>query len=168
MLIAVGHKARHGKDTMCETLKEKYGGTILKFADPLYTLANFVQDWNHEEQRKDPKLLQSLGEYCRNKFGENFFVNLLIEKVKRTEGNIFISDLRYPNEMKAINNLGGITVKVFRPNAPIDRDPNHPSEIGLNDAEFDVEILNSGTLDEFKEKILKTDWDLVYNINIEQ
>lgn len=35
-LIALGHKARHGKDALAKILAEEYGYTIIRFSDALY------------------------------------------------------------------------------------------------------------------------------------
>jgi len=36
LIIGIGHKARHGKDTAAEYLRSKYGCAIIHFADALY------------------------------------------------------------------------------------------------------------------------------------
>lgn len=69
------------------------------------------------------------------------------------ESNWIITDMRFPNEMQAVKTNGGITIRVVRPNdkdIPLDL---HPSETALDDAEFDYEIINDGTIEDLKEKV---------------
>lgn len=62
-----------------------------------------------------------------------------------------ISDVRFPNELKAIKDRGGICIRVSRP--PIEPDP-HISESALDDSDdFDYMIINSGTIDELVERV---------------
>lgn len=148
MKLAFGHKARSGKDTACEYFQKKYGGTILRFAKNVYFVQDLVQQYYNLPLEKDPKLLQTIGEGLRE-LDPDIWVNLLEKDIHKTEDNIFISDLRYPNEMEMLKKNGFITVKINRPNRPIDRDPNHLSETALNDAEFDIVINNDKDLDNF-------------------
>jgi hypothetical protein len=67
--------------------------------------------------------------------------------------NWIITDMRFPNEMQAVKANGGITIRVVRPSdkeIPLDL---HPSETALDDAEFDYEIINDGTIEDLKEKV---------------
>lgn len=78
--------------------------------------------------------------------------------------NWIITDTRFSNELQAVKDRGGITIRVVRPkpqemflmNATtvIDtRIPKHPSETALDDSEFDYEIDNSGTIEDLIEKV---------------
>lgn len=82
--------------------------------------------------------------------------------------NWIISDVRFPNELKAIKDRGGIVIRVNRLETFMEnkaksmKDGNyevHQSEIALDDATFDYIINNDGTLDDLLNKvkyILKT------------
>lgn len=61
-----------------------------------------------------------------------------------------ITDMRFPNEMEAVVEKGGITIRVTRPGTATG---THPSEIALDDAEFNYEIINDGTLEDLTEKV---------------
>lgn len=65
------------------------------------------------------------------------------EELENDLPNWLIPDLRFPNELKAIEDRKGITIRIERPDLPED---NHPSETALDDAEFDYIIENSGTV----------------------
>lgn len=98
------------------------------------------------------ELLQKLGtEAMRDGLHENVWVNALFSDVS-SENNIIITDMRFPNEMNAITNKGGITIRVTRPGIATE---THPSEIALDDAEFDYEIINDGTIEDLTKKVRK-------------
>jgi hypothetical protein len=68
--------------------------------------------------------------------------------------NWIITDMRFPNEIAAVELREGITIRVNRDNGTREIDTNpHPSETALDDAKFDYTIENNGTLDELVEKV---------------
>jgi hypothetical protein len=88
--------------------------------------------------------------------------------------NWIITDMRFPNEMEAIEERGGITIRVNREfvtsilpdgqKLSVERgiltgeehlqlEKPHPSETALDDHEFDYEIVNEGTIKELAEKV---------------
>ena len=130
------------------------------------------------EQRLTPRLLlQLLGTECGRKIiHPNIWVNSLMSEYKPIEEfstvypNWVITDVRFPNELRAIKEKGGITIRVNRPKYAYESDLpekssplqhaergkelyNHPSEIALDNAEFDYTIDNNGTIEELIEKI---------------
>lgn len=68
--------------------------------------------------------------------------------------NWIITDMRFPNEMEAVELRKGITIRVVRDNGTraIDINP-HASETALDDAKFDYEIINDGTIEDLVEKV---------------
>lgn len=119
------------------------------------------------------ELLQILGtDALRNNLHPDTWVNALMcyyiksnDKLIRTtedlleeweEGeypNWIITDMRFPNEMQAVKANGGITIRVVRPDDKKISLDLHPSETALDDAEFDYEIINDGTLEDLIEKV---------------
>jgi hypothetical protein len=83
--------------------------------------------------------------------------------------NWIITDMRFPNEMKAVEEKGGITIRVVRPKIEslvdkmrpysdllhygIPMPVEHPSETSLDSAEFDYEIVNDAGIPELIEKV---------------
>lgn len=68
--------------------------------------------------------------------------------------NWIITDTRFPNELKAIKDRGGISVRVNRnSDTQFSTDIPHPSETALDNAEFDYIIDNNGTIEELIEKV---------------
>ncbi len=100
------------------------------------------------------ELLQKLGtEAMRDGLHENVWVNALFSDVS-SEDNIIITDVRFPNELEAVQERGGITIRVVR---PVEKSKTtarlHPSETSLDSAEFDYEIINDGEIVDLIEKV---------------
>ena len=124
-------------------------------------------------------LLQHIGtELFRNQIIDGIWVNALMSEYKAKEelvgttpeniqwGEVYpnwiITDTRFPNELQAVKDKGGINIRVNRPkerelilrNATsiIDTrktlEPKHKSETALDNAEFDYVILNNGTIED--------------------
>jgi len=126
-----------------------------------------------------PRLLfQLLGTECgRDIIHPNLWCNALISEYKHKiigeyndQGgkilelpNWIITDMRFPNELKAVKDRGGVTIRVNRPYttvvggngipATFNQNQFHPSETVLNNAEFDYVIDNDGTIEELIEKV---------------
>ena len=75
-----------------------------------------------------------------------------------------ITDTRFPNELEAVKKRNGITIKVIRPDYientftgkkfPVKvHQTLHPSETALDDAKFNYEIINNGSIKELIEKV---------------
>jgi hypothetical protein len=84
--------------------------------------------------------------------------------------NWIITDMRFPNEMEAVKEKAGITIRVVRQtkeqglklaavrlgklNATMQDIINvHPSETALDDAKFDYEIINDESIEDLVEKV---------------
>lgn len=65
--------------------------------------------------------------------------------------NWIITDMRFENEMEAVEQREGITIRVVRPGTSIG---THPSETALDDAEFDYEIINDGYISDLIDKVI--------------
>ena len=129
-------------------------------------------------------LLQHIGtELFRNQIIDGIWVNALMSEYKAKKelvgttpeniqwGEVYpnwiITDTRFPNELQAVKDNGGLTIKIVRPkerelvlrnaNTLIDTrktlEPEHKSETALDNATFDYTIENDGTLDELIDKI---------------
>ena len=119
------------------------------------------------------EFLQKLGtEAMRDGLHTNVWVNALFADYKEkwvntgdsVEGggvsfkkkypNWIITDMRFPNEMEAVVEKGGLTIRVTR---PVEKSKTtarlHPSETSLDKAEFNYEIINDGTIKELAEKV---------------
>jgi hypothetical protein len=67
-----------------------------------------------------PRLILQLWgtEVCRQGFHDDIWIASLENKMRKTNDNIVISDVRFPNEIKAIHNADGIVVRVQRGENP--------------------------------------------------
>lgn len=65
--------------------------------------------------------------------------------------NWIITDVRYPNEATAIDNRGGLVIRINRPG--IGPANNHMSENSLDSYKFDYTIENSGDIQQLEAKI---------------
>ena len=129
---------------------------------------NYPPEIEEVEQILTPRLLlQLLGTECgRDIIHPSIWVNALMSEYvnqlnwnnggKEGFSNWIITDMRFPNEMEAVKERGGITIRVHRDlhngNAHISPIP-HPSETALDDSEFDYEIINDGSIEDLIEKV---------------
>lgn len=69
--------------------------------------------------------------------------------------NWIITDLRFKNELKAVKDRQGITIRVNRLLSEGNRVyvENHPSETDLDDETFDIVLDNNGTIEELIEQV---------------
>lgn len=64
-------------------------------------------------------VLQNLGtEVIRNGFHDDMWIASLENKMRKSKDDIVISDVRFPNEIAAIHNAGGIVIRVKRGSEP--------------------------------------------------
>lgn len=104
--------------------------------------------------------------YCGHTLNKCEIAHVEFENCK--EPNWIITDLLFPNELKAVENRNGITIRVNRKNintvspigTPIEVDraisslpSTHLSETALDSATFDYVIDNNGTIEELIEKV---------------
>ena len=135
-----------GKDTAADYLVNTHGFRRDSFANTLKDAVAHVFGWDRtllegrtKEARewreqvdpwwsarlKMPKLtprwiLQHWGtDVCRVAFHDDIWIASLENKMRKTGDNIVISDVRFPNEIKAIHNSGGQVIRVKRGDDPV-------------------------------------------------
>ena len=128
-------------------------------------LGTFRMKYIIEQRRMTVRqLLQELGtEAMRDGLHTNVWVNALFADFKFAKMSQYnpshwlITDMRFPNELEAIKERGGITIRVTRDYAlrggPEDPKNLHPSETALDKETFDYEIVNDGTIEELVGKV---------------
>lgn len=95
--------------------------------------------------------LQLLGtEVGRNIIDENVWVDLLLKDYKHLQDNFIITDVRYKNELDAINKYG-FNIKINR--VTIENADTHASETELDTLKTDYIINNNGYIEELIEKV---------------
>jgi len=154
------------------------GVSAEKFEDQEFKKQEMPECWNKLQQSGRSKVsmpmtyrefLQKIGtEAMREGLHTNVWVNALfadytakwiptgnaIEEdevsLEKQYPNWIITDMRFPNEMDAVELRWGITIKVVRPGTAVG---THLSETALDDAKFDYEIINDGTLEDLVHKV---------------
>lgn len=161
MIFAVGHQARSGKDTFANYICKRFPLRhvyILSFATALYMITEELQRIIGVPVEKNAALLQKIGTVVREVYSPNTFADIVrsqITHLQEVEPDciIVIPDCRFKNEFAMCREIGAIMIKINRRNRPIDRDPNHISEIDLIDADWDHIIDNNSDLESFHENI---------------
>jgi hypothetical protein len=123
--------------------------------NPLNAVEPF-KDITFVEMMSVRDLLQKLGtEAMRNGLHENVWVNALFADYTEDKQWV-ITDVRFPNEFKAIKEKGGIVIRVNGPghgNSMKELAEAHPSETALDGHDFDYVIENDGTLKALAKKV---------------
>lgn len=199
-IISISGFIASGKDTAAEYLINNHNFTKLSFAGALKDCVSVVFGWDRvllegetlesrqwREQidpwwakRLDmPQLtprwvLQYWGtEVCRIGFHKDIWVAALENKLHRATGNVVITDARFANELNAVKNAGGKTIRIFRGQNPdwyehaesfnilgdtrsldmLRKHDVHASEYSSVGLDYDYKILNSGTLNELYHQV---------------
>lgn len=205
MIIGVTGFIGSGKDTVANYLATFHGYKRISFAGTLKDAVASVFGWDREmlegttkssrewreqldiwwsERLNMPELtprwvLQQWGtEVCRNGFHNDIWVASLENKLRKAKDNIVITDCRFANEIQAIKNAGGITIRVERGDRPewydsaiaFNRGPNgnslwaisksrldklkiHASEYSSVGLEHDYYLNNNSTIDELHQQV---------------
>lgn len=120
-------------------------------------------------------VMQVLGtDLLRQGFNNNIHIAMTLGTMKENK-NYIITDTRFKNELKAVKDRGGITIRVDRPRIVgirfILKDgaykdeiiKEHESETSLDNATFDYYINNNGSLEELIEEVVKIYQDVKKN-----
>lgn len=167
MIIGLTGYAQSGKDSIANILVENYGYQRVAFADPIrkllyemnptvkdggYRLQGVVDGYGWEVAKtafpEVRTLLQTLGVGARKTFGDMFWVQQALRQV-HFEGNFVITDVRYPNEAKAIREYDGSQIWRIK-RTGINPVNTHASETAMDGEKVDQIFLNNGTLDDLK------------------
>lgn len=180
MLVAFSGMKGSGKDTAARVLIEEYGFTKIAFADalreallvldPLVTIEDEWQpvqlvrlskviseygwDWAKNAIPEVRRLMQVFGtEVGRMLFGENVWVDTLSKKfidLASVKTKYVITDCRFENEAKFVQDTFGIIVWVTRPGVTSD---GHASESTVVKDYADYYLTNDETIEELEEDV---------------
>lgn len=166
-VLGLSGKKRAGKSTVATYLVEKHDFEELSWADPLklnigMDLMGFNNDQLYGDQKEvvdefwgdTPRaFLQKIGTDLFRNMDEDFWVKVGFRTLKEMEASgvkkVVVSDCRFPNEFKAIKDLGGFTLRVAREDY---HTPDfHASETALDGVEADGTIsAATGNIDMLK------------------
>jgi hypothetical protein len=180
-IIAVTGRAGHGKDEIGKFLG-LIGFRSFAFADALkkdvltlnpyvglaqngmVRLRQVIERYGWTEAKKNPevrRLLQTYGtEVVRDNFGKDVWVNRLSASIGSAR-KIVITDLRFVNEARWVHDvMGGEIWRVVRPQdydgaVMTEEAKKHSSEMEIDAIHADIEIANTGTLDDLKREALR-------------
>jgi hypothetical protein len=148
-IIALVGNAGAGKSTVAEYLQEVHRYKLVKFAGPLKTMLRAIglDDEEIEGSRKEvpcdllcgktPRhAMVTLGtEWGRDHIGVNFWSGLWQEEAAAhiNSGHlVVVDDCRFPNELAAVHEMGGVVWRVVRPEHGGSSIPDHRSETALS------------------------------------
>ena len=140
MIIGICGLIGAGKDTVADYLVNIHQFRRESFANSLKDAVSSVFNWDREllegrtkqsrewREQQDPWWSTRLGqpitprwvlqywgtEVCRKAFHDDIWIASLENKIRNSRDDIVISDCRFPNEIKAIKDAGGIVIRVTR------------------------------------------------------
>jgi hypothetical protein len=151
------HEYEQAISNMIYLATNQYGSSaiISCFVSALSILVHPFDNGHLELKCTIGELLQILGTECfRNQIGENVWVDKLFSN--ELPDHVVISDVRFPNEEQKIHQLGGIVIRINRPNHEQfndGRSNTHESETNLDKLQVDFTFENNGTKKDLSNKI---------------
>lgn len=160
-----------GKSTAIMGLEQALGSVprLVKFAQPLYNMQEFIYGQiasvydRPADFTKDRKLLQWLGTDWGRGINENLWVdiwNAEAVRLMRLGYTVVCDDVRFDNEAELIRKLGGVVIKITSDKSDVHIDTgagiaNHASEAGIKPELINFTVDNSGTLVEYRRKLMR-------------
>jgi hypothetical protein len=176
MLIGISGKLGSGKNTVADIIQKimhkTYSLELKAYADKLKQITSLMTGVSLEscytQEGKNiflPEWQMTVGEFqqkigtegMRNGVHPNAWIYALFANYNE-KSNWIVTDVRFPNEAKAIKKRKGLLVRVEGDPAKIrensTRNLSHPSETSLDSWKpWDYMIDNSGTLAQLKEQV---------------
>lgn len=168
MILGITGRAGSGKSSASAYLETYHRFHKTAFADPVKKTVSelfkipigYLQD-PEEKSKLDPiwkktrrEIMQVFATECmRDHFGADFWTKLMLLSImdlryQRGDNiDIVIDDVRFPEEVQMIRDLGGCIILIRRPNNPHEIDQSHVSE-SLTGVDPDRIVVNSGSLTE--------------------
>lgn len=174
--IGLVGRARAGKDTAAEVLAVEFGFEVVRFADPLKLIAadlfglslDDVHGRGIDREAVLPEwglsirqILQRLGTEVGRSLHPDVWVRYAARRIAASRAPVVVPDVRFANEVQALRALGGVVWRISRPGGP--EVAPHPSEALAADPGLrpDLELVNDGTLDDFRAAVFDAGWKLV-------
>ena len=164
-VCCISAKARHGKDTAAEIIKEQlecrgYRVLITHFADLLKFICKQYFGWDGNKDERGRTLLQYIGTDVVGSQRPAFWAEFVVSILKFFENDwdyVLIPDCRYPVEVATMERaFDTIILRVERPNFDNGLTPEqkkHSSEVDMDNYHFGLILYNDKGLEEFKVKI---------------
>lgn len=180
MLLGISGRLRSGKDTAARPLLDagwhhgSFARALKQFMYNLnpvvpgppegsgryYRLAPLVDAYGWEKAKDDFPEVRALLQRCgtdagRRVLGDDVWVNAAMAAVPDGVSAVF-TDVRFPNEARAIQRAGGAVIRIERPALGPVPPGAHVSETALDGYGFDAVIVNDGTVDDLHRKVSLT------------
>ena len=158
-------KARSGKDTAVDILKDYYNSKNLKTIELKYTFylrkyTKNITGWDGSEENKPRSFMQEIGTVIRD-YDNKYFSRRMLEDIfiyQNYYDIILIDDTRMVNEITAIKEKypNSVSILLERKTEELtNTEKNHITETALdNYHDFDYVIDNNHTLEDLKNNIL--------------
>jgi hypothetical protein len=167
-IIGLTGKAGSGKDTAATLLQAQTGALRYALATPLKEALNAIfrwpahywddREWKEAEipgLGKSPRqMAQTLGtEWGRGCVNPGLWLHIAEQRISRLQENsrwpVIITDIRFANEARFIQQRGGVVVEIIRPD--VGEVSTHISE--ARDFAVDMEVRNDMTLPVFGKRL---------------
>lgn len=171
-LVGFAGRAGVGKDTAAQALLPM-GFRPMAFADPLKQMLDALLEdtaWDDREWKEallprlgvSPRFLaQTLGtEWGRQTIHPDFWVKIARHRLE-DQWRVAFTDVRFPNELKMIQDHDGVVIYITRPGAPAVE--SHSSENSINPQDCDTIVTNTyPTVAEFQGTIRSKIYQLLF------
>ena len=166
IIVCISGKARSGKGEFSRFAIEHLAPTLkcqeLAYGDFVKFVCYKYFGCTYERNEYNRTQWQQVGTELGRAGNKNIWINMTIELVKGIFNDcdfIFIPDNRFPNEIDRWEEEGFevISIRVEREDFEDNMTPEqraHKSEVSLDEYGFDYKIKNSGTLEEYREKVI--------------
>lgn len=164
-IIVISGHAQNGKDTVGRMLQEQLSRSnsvlVTHYADLLKYICKTFFKWDGKKDETGRSILQYVGTDVVRKEDPDFWVDFLIGVFNLFQEHwdfVIIPDARFPNEIDKLKESGFDVshLRVTRANfkSSLSKEQmRHPSETALDAVKPDYFIVNSGSLDELKDKV---------------
>lgn len=130
ILLGLCGFSESGKDTVADYLVKNYNFNKLAFGDSLKYSISYTFDiptflWYSKEWVSEPcdilggktprEVLQYYGTDVARQINPNVWVNKVRDKIQDTNKKVILTDIRFPNELKLLQEFGGKLVYVYKP-----------------------------------------------------
>jgi len=176
VIIGFGHRRRTGKDAVAGLVRDRlraaganvfrdaFAWNLKQVTRMMFRYVGLADDTVYEDcpdlrEKKMPGIEMSprdLWIAVGNKIREiapDVWIRGVLDNPAYVSGSVLlISDVRYPNEVKAIRDRGGAVIKVVRPGIPESADIADSALAGMKTGAWDRVVLNDGDLDALDRK----------------
>jgi hypothetical protein len=173
MIIGLTGRKGSGKDTAAQVLIDE-GFAHLKFASTLKAMtATFLREQGNSDDhiermvngdlkevpsyqyiggRTPREFQQWLGtEFGRNMIGQDIWIACAMNQANMHK-NVVFTDVRFPNEVAAVQNAGGIVVRIER-DVPTNQYSDHSSETMIDQLMAGIRIANDGSIGDLHDRL---------------